>query len=339
LSKLTFAALACSLVPTAAAQVNQFIGPSPNSTIVLDFDNPFVASGPIASNSSVFTSAGITSVSLVGSWAPGGDTLTAASNVMGQGLISQGGVLTVATAPAPLDNGAAGSGYDIVFAQTHTEFQVLFIDQVNHTYSIQFFNGATSLGSGNFVYSGGFPNPPHYWTTTGPFDRVIVGFPSGVAGAGLDNFAVDGGGGQIGTNYCTPGVPNSTGASGEMSASGSASVGNNDLVLEASSLPNNAFGFFLTSMTQGSVPQPGGSQGVLCLGGSIGRYVGPGQVQNTGLTGGFSLAVDLTQHPTPIGLVSVAAGEVWNFQGWHRDAVGGVATSNFTDGYEITFVP
>jgi hypothetical protein len=214
---------------------------------------------------------------------------------------------------------------------------VLFIDQVNHTYQIELFNGATSLGVGNFTYSGGFPNPPHYGTGTGPVDRVLLTFPSGAPGIGIDNFAFDGPS-AIGTNYCGPGVPNSTGASGVMSASGSNSVASNDLVLEAGSLPNNAFGYFVTSTTQGMVPQPGGSLGVLCLGGSIGRYVGAGQIQNTGMTGAFSLAVDLTQHPTPMGIVSVAAGETWNFQGWHRDSVGGVAVSNFTDAYEITFV-
>lgn len=143
--------------------------------------------------------------------------------------------------------------------------------------------------------------------------------------------------GAIGASYCGPAVPNSTGASAAMGASGSSSVANNDLVLEASSMPTGAFGFFVTSLTQGMVAQPGGSQGVLCLGGSIGRFVGPGQIQNSGATGSFSLAVDLTQQPTPSGFVTVNAGETWNFQGWYRDAVGGVATSNFTDGYAVLF--
>jgi len=140
-----------------------------------------------------------------------------------------------------------------------------------------------------------------------------------------------------GTNYCGPAVANSTGASGEISASGSADVAANNLVLETSSLPLNAFGFFLTSRTQGIVNQPGGSQGVLCLGGQIGRYVGPGQIRNSGATGSFNLALDLTQTPTPTGPVAVVAGETWNFQAWYRDAVGGSATSNFTDGLSVTF--
>lgn len=141
----------------------------------------------------------------------------------------------------------------------------------------------------------------------------------------------------IGMNYCGPAVVNSTGASGVMSASGSATVASNDLTLTASNLPNNAFGYFLTSLTQGNVPNPGGSVGVLCLGGAIGRYVGPGQIQNTGSIGAYSLLLDLTQTPSPTGFVAIAAGQSWNFQGWHRDAVGGVAVSNFTDGLRVTF--
>jgi len=153
----------------------------------------------------------------------------------------------------------------------------------------------------------------------------------------IDNLEFDGGPGTIGTVYCAPAVVNSTGASGELVATGSAVASNNDVTLTASSLPLSSFGFFLTSRTQGNVAQPGGSQGVLCLGGSIGRYVGPGQVQNSGLTGSFDLVLDLTQTPTPTGFVVVAMGETWNFQAWHRDAVAGVATSNFTSAVSITF--
>jgi hypothetical protein len=146
-----------------------------------------------------------------------------------------------------------------------------------------------------------------------------------------------GGSGGVGSSYCGPGVVNSTGNSGVLSGAGSLVVASNDLTLTASSLPNNAFGYFLTSRTQGVTPQPGGSLGVLCLGGSIGRYVGPGQIQNTGATGSFALLLNLTQTPTPTGFVAVAPGETWNFQAWHRDAIGGAAVSNFTDGLSATF--
>ena len=139
-----------------------------------------------------------------------------------------------------------------------------------------------------------------------------------------------------GVNYCSANI-NSTGVGASMGASGTNTVSANDLVLEASALPNNSFGFFLTSQTQGSVSNPGGSQGDLCLGGAIGRYVGTGQIQNAGSTGDIALAIDNTQVPQPTGLVAVSAGETWSFQAWYRDAIGGSATSNFTDGYEITF--
>jgi hypothetical protein len=148
---------------------------------------------------------------------------------------------------------------------------------------------------------------------------------------------VAGGGFGLGTSYCSPGVANSTGNPGVIRATGSLVVASNDVTLEASSLPLNSFGFFLTSRTQGMTNQPGGSQGVLCLGGSIGRYVGPGQIKNSGVTGAFSLGIDLAATPTPTGLVQVAAGETWNFQSWHRDAIGGVATSNFTDAVQLDF--
>ncbi len=152
----------------------------------------------------------------------------------------------------------------------------------------------------------------------------------------FDNFILDGVG-SIGTRYCSPGSANSTGAPSSVEVTGSASVSQNNLALVAGDLPLNAFGFFLTSQAQGFVANPGGSQGNLCLGGSIGRYVGPGQILSSGAVGAFTLALDLTQTPTPTGLVAIAAGETWNFQAWHRDAVGGVATSNFTDGISVQF--
>ncbi|MFT5733648.1 MAG: hypothetical protein ACJA2W_001696 [Planctomycetota bacterium] len=141
--------------------------------------------------------------------------------------------------------------------------------------------------------------------------------------------------GTIGDAYCTT-VANSTGVSGELVAIGSSTVANNDLTLVASQLPNNAFGFFIVSQTQGFSANPGGSAGNICLAGSVGRSVG-GVIANTGMTGGFSAAADLAAMPQPNGPVAVMAGETWNFQGWHRDSVAGMATSNFTNGLEITF--
>ncbi|MEM1447802.1 MAG: hypothetical protein AAGI22_01745 [Planctomycetota bacterium] len=141
----------------------------------------------------------------------------------------------------------------------------------------------------------------------------------------------------LGTNYCAAN-PNSTGATAAMSASGTPSVAANSLTLECSDMPQQSFSFFITGQTQGFTAMPGGSAGNLCLGGAIGRFVGPGEIQNSGLSGTVQLPVDLTQVPTPTGFVSIQAGETWNFQCWFRDSVGGAATSNFSDGLEIAFI-
>ena len=108
---------------------------------------------------------------------------------------------------------------------------------------------------------------------------------------------------NIGTNYCTAN-PNSTGATGVTSATGSNAVAANNVTLRAASLPSNAFAFFLVSRDAGLIANPGGSQGNLCLGGSIGRYVGPGQIMNTGGVGAIDLAINLTQVPQPTGFVT-----------------------------------
>jgi formylglycine-generating enzyme required for sulfatase activity len=141
---------------------------------------------------------------------------------------------------------------------------------------------------------------------------------------------------QVGTNYCTPAVANSTGAPAAISGSGSAVAHLNDLVLTGSGLPLNAAAYFLCSRTQGFVQNPGGSAGNLCLANPIGRRVG-GVIPNSGTTGIVNVASDLNVMPQPTGAVVVLPGEPWHFQCWYRDAVGGIATSNFSDGLAVLF--
>ena len=108
------------------------------------------------------------------------------------------------------------------------------------------------------------------------------------------------------------------------------------MTLEASGLPNNQFGIFVTSTAQAFVPGAGGtSNGNLCLGGTIGRYTLPHQILTTGSSGSFSFSIDLTAMPLGSSFVAAAPGDTWNFQAWHRDGVG--LGSNFTPGVEITF--
>ncbi|MEM9380903.1 MAG: hypothetical protein AAGB93_13200 [Planctomycetota bacterium] len=143
---------------------------------------------------------------------------------------------------------------------------------------------------------------------------------------------------SVGTPYCSPALPNSTGTSARMGASGSSIVANNDLVIEASGLPLRSFAYFLTSTSQGLALNPSGSAGNLCLGGQIGRFTGPGQVQFSGTVGAVALPVDLGMHPTSSTPVSVQPGETWNYQCWFRDTDGaGGATSNLSDGLEVNF--
>lgn len=143
--------------------------------------------------------------------------------------------------------------------------------------------------------------------------------------------------GQIGTTYCSPSIPNSTGASGAMYVYGSAAVTENALILVVSDLPPGTFGFFLTSMGVGQVSNPGGSQGVLCLGGGIGRFNRADQVRNTGFGGTFSVRADVSDMPTPFGPAPILAGQTWNYQAWHRDTVSGQPTSNFTDAVQVMY--
>ena len=194
LRNLTFSALAASLVASANAQVNVYVGPSPNlPTLNLDFDNPPVPSGPISSTSPAFTSAGLTSVTLLGTgWTAAGDTTSpGVSNNALQGLLSQSGVLAVGgdTAGTPLDGAGPGDGWEIVFAAPVDEFQCIFTDQVNMDYDIELLAGGTSLAAGSFNYDGGFPNPPRYWRGPGPFDTIRITFPNGSGGVGIDEFA------------------------------------------------------------------------------------------------------------------------------------------------------
>ncbi|MEC7231665.1 MAG: hypothetical protein VXW31_01860 [Planctomycetota bacterium] len=139
----------------------------------------------------------------------------------------------------------------------------------------------------------------------------------------------------IGVNYCSAPV-NSTGASAAIEAIGSDIASANSVTLRAASMPGNQFGIFIVAPSQGFVPGLGGtSNGNLCLSGSIGRYVGPGQILATGTDGSFQLDLDLAAIPQGGGTVATSPGQTWNFQGWYRDGVG--LGSNLTDGVSIVF--
>ena len=141
--------------------------------------------------------------------------------------------------------------------------------------------------------------------------------------------------GAIGEPYCGPAVPNSTGASGTTAATGSIDLALGELRLVAESLPPGQVGYFLASRTQQITPVVPNSIGTLCLGGEIGRFVGPGQVGAADAFGRLRLQADPAAIPSPsLGSVAIVAGERWNFQAWHRDSLGG---SNFTEGLTVQY--
>jgi probable HAF family extracellular repeat protein len=142
--------------------------------------------------------------------------------------------------------------------------------------------------------------------------------------------------GTIGSRYCHS-VTNSTGMGGFTNVTGSNVVAANNLQLGAANLPINSFGFFLTSRDRGSLYPVNNSQGRLCLGGFIGRYVGPGQIKNSGTAGAFTLPIDLTLMPQPFGGIPAQSGDTWNFQAWYRDA-NPQSTSNFTDAVSVNLL-
>lgn len=187
--------------------------------------------------------------------------------------------------------------------------------------------------------AGGAEEQLYYWDLTGVADVVnsyTLRFEASAPNMSLDTVQLDTrfGDNIVGIPYCSA-EDNSTGVPGQLTAIGSNVAGNNNLVLRATDLPPNQFGYFLNGPLQGFVGGPGSSQGNLCLAGEIGRHLG--LLGNTGATGQLDGALDLTQLPRPIGgPVAVMAGETWNFQCWYRDA-NPAATSNFTQGLEVTF--
>lgn len=162
------------------------------------------------------------------------------------------------------------------------------------------------------------------------------GDPQSIVEAGLDGFVVGRVDcGALGSVYCSPANSNSSGLSAAIRAEGTDVVADNDLTLVVEDLPQNVFGLFITSRTQGFTPNIGGGVGNLCVAGTIGRF--NANVVNSGALGEFSMAVDLTAVPEGGSFVSVLAGETWNYQAWFRDTLIGIPTSNLSDAISITF--
>lgn len=132
------------------------------------------------------------------------------------------------------------------------------------------------------------------------------------------------------TRSC-PGVLNGSGQVARTVAIGSPIVSDNSFTIAALGVTPNQFGIFLVSRTSGFAPLAGGS---LCLTGTIGRYVGPGEIQDSGPDGRLSISADLTRIPQGGTLAPAQPGETWAFQAWFRDTVG---EANLAVATEVTF--
>lgn len=140
-----------------------------------------------------------------------------------------------------------------------------------------------------------------------------------------------------GVTYFCPAVPNSTGSVAALVPRGSSSVFLNSLRLDAEDVPPGQFGMFFVGpdpVVTSSVPN---SQGALCISGSIGRFNGPGQIQQASAQGLLSLPLDLAALPSPTGTMPVQPGATWRFQAWYRDATPAGNTSNFTNAVAVMF--
>ena len=153
------------------------------------------------------------------------------------------------------------------------------------------------------------------WNGDGRGD-LAIGAPTfdAPAGNGAGLALVLAGQGPVGSNYCAANA-NSTGAPAQMRGLGSVAVVDNDLSLLALDLPPAQFGYFLASLKSGFFPFVGGSQGNLCLGGTIGRFTQ--QARKSGPAGTFGIDVDLTALPPPL-QSAVLPGETWHFTAWYR---------------------
>lgn len=190
----------------------------------------------------------------------------------------------------------------------------------------------TPLGS--LVSDDSAPQSIHLVDVDGDGDQDILSTSGSRSYLTTNNLSND----SLGTAYCTPAVANSTGQPGVIGALGSSDPGQNQFTLTASDLPFGGFGFFLVSATQDLVSSVPNSAGSLCLGGAIGRFNRPFEVQAIDSAGMIFLEVDLTSMPSPSGDFAVLPGQTWNFQAWYRDLNGPTGTlSNFSDALEVQF--
>ena len=145
--------------------------------------------------------------------------------------------------------------------------------------------------------------------------------------------------GPVAVPYCTQPSVNSIGITARIRAGiVDAPTGAAALRLDAVDLPPGATTLFLTGRGVAALPGAGGALGTLCLGGTLGRFVAPGQVLTANAGGAAGQDVDPLALPSGGQLLPVAIGDVWAFQAWYRDVdAAGNPVSRLTDAVLATF--
>jgi len=150
--------------------------------------------------------------------------------------------------------------------------------------------------------------------------------PGHIVEAGLDGFRVaESSCSAVGANYCVA-TPNSGGGPAAISATGSASIAANDLVLHAQPVPGSSSGLFYCGPAQALVPFGNGNR---CVSGSTLRL---GIVAASG--GALTRPVNNTLPPA---LGALVPGSTWYFQAWFRDVAAGGSNFNLSNGLRIPF--
>ena len=132
--------------------------------------------------------------------------------------------------------------------------------------------------------------------------------------------------------YCQ-GTPNSSGDLGFITMTGDRDHLSPKL-LRMSFLPPSVFGILIVGTQQDVFPNVGGSNAVLCVGGSLGRY--DNSIFTSSAQGTAAVQTDGGMIPSPGGSIPTMVGQNLFFQAWHRDTFSGQPTFNLTNAVAIT---
>lgn len=142
--------------------------------------------------------------------------------------------------------------------------------------------------------------------------------------------------GPCGNHDATAGCANSTGVGGKLAASGTSSVGLDNLVLAATQLPPNKPGLLL----QGGSAIAGVAffDGRRCVNGPIFRHGGVSTGPGGAVSYGPGLAAWTVANFGAGGWIT--PGSTWHFQFWHRDGALACGThANLTNAVRVNFTP